>query len=282
MDRFALMVDAGYFFAAGAAALVAHPVKRHHISLTSPKELSEALVVKSAQISQIPNSLRVYWYDALSGPRLSQDQQTLAHLAGVKVRLGSLNTAGEQKGVDSLIVTDLIELARNGAITDAIVVSGDEDLRIAFQIAQSYGVRVHILSVGDSENNVSRGLIMEADSVDNLDATWLAKHLTIQIPRAIPVSALLADSQLVAAGPQPVLAEAVQATIDEFLTSIGAPALKTLSEYFDNSKEVPPEHDRPLIAKVSKRLGGQRLTGTQMRQIRGMFITAVRAATATA
>jgi hypothetical protein len=30
-----------------------------------------------------------------------------------------VNSSGEQKGVDSLIVTDLIDLARNRGITDA-------------------------------------------------------------------------------------------------------------------------------------------------------------------
>jgi uncharacterized LabA/DUF88 family protein len=53
----------------------------------------------------------------------------------VKIRLGYINGAGQQKGVDSLIVTDLIELARNQAISDAYLVSGDGDLRVAVQIA---------------------------------------------------------------------------------------------------------------------------------------------------
>jgi uncharacterized LabA/DUF88 family protein len=34
-----------------------------------------------------------------------------------------------------LIGTDLIELARNHAISDAVLLSGDEDLRIGVQIA---------------------------------------------------------------------------------------------------------------------------------------------------
>ena len=46
---------------------------------------------------------------------------------------------GRQKGVDSLIVTDLIELARNHAISDAVLLAGDEELRIGVQIAQSLG-----------------------------------------------------------------------------------------------------------------------------------------------
>ena len=60
----------------------------------------------------------------------------MRRLDNVKLRLGQLNSAGQQKGVDSLIVTDLMELARNKAISDAVVVTGDEDIRIAVQIAQ--------------------------------------------------------------------------------------------------------------------------------------------------
>ncbi|EQD27255.1 protein containing DUF88, partial [mine drainage metagenome] len=174
MDRYAILVDAGYFLAAGAQAITNHRItKRRDISVTNPPELLAALTRQAEQQTSIRHALRVYWYDALSGPRPSIDQSALALQPGVKLRLGSLNSAGQQKGVDSLVVTDLIELARNRAITDAVVVSGDEDLRIAFQIAQSYGVRVHLLAVGDYQHNVSPALQMEADSVGVLDATWL-------------------------------------------------------------------------------------------------------------
>lgn len=60
--------------------------------------------------------LRIYWYDGTStGP--TAQQLTMAHLADVKVRLGFVNSVGEQKGVDSLIVTDMITLARNRGIS---------------------------------------------------------------------------------------------------------------------------------------------------------------------
>jgi uncharacterized LabA/DUF88 family protein len=41
----------------------------------------------------------------------------------------------------------LIELARNQAICDATVVTGDSDVRVAVQIAQSFGVRVHLIGL---------------------------------------------------------------------------------------------------------------------------------------
>ena len=63
--------------------------------------------------------------------RLTADQALLASLDDVKIRLGFINSVGEQKGVDSLIVTDLIELARQKAVCDAILLSGDEDEELA-------------------------------------------------------------------------------------------------------------------------------------------------------
>ena len=98
-------------------------------------------------------------------------------LNGVKLRLGALNNVGEQKGVDSLLVTDLIDLARNRAVADVVLISGDEDLRIAVQIAQTFGVRVHVLAAGDPQKNVSHALQIEADSIHRLDPSWFAEHL---------------------------------------------------------------------------------------------------------
>ena len=135
MDRYAIFVDAGYFFAAGAQAAFGNHTPRKQVILKSPEAMLADLCARaSAAAANLP-LLRAYWYDAMPGPRLSMEQSALAMLPGVKLRLGALNNAGEQKGVDSLIVTDLIDLARNRAIADAVVVTGDEDLRIAVQVA---------------------------------------------------------------------------------------------------------------------------------------------------
>ena len=98
----------------------------------------------------------------------------MRQLDNVKLRLGQLNSAGQQKGVNSLIVTDLMELARNKAISDAVVVTGDEDIRIGVQIAQSHGVRVHLLGIGGATNKGSQSLTLqtaEADTVESLGQT---------------------------------------------------------------------------------------------------------------
>lgn len=55
--------------------------------------------------------------------------------------------------MDSLIVTDLIALARNQAVTDAVLLSGDEDVRIGVEIAQGYGVRAQLVGIEPSEKS---------------------------------------------------------------------------------------------------------------------------------
>lgn len=277
MDRFAIFVDAGYFFAAGAYAITSSHVPRHNISLTSAVSTIKDLCAYGVKQSSAPALLRVYWYDAMMGPRPSMEQSALAHLAGVKVRLGSLNNAGEQKGVDSLIVTDLIELARNRAISDAILVSGDEDLRIAVQLAQTYGVRVHILAVGDAVRNVSPALKMEADSLEALDVAWLTLHLNIAAA-AMP-QATTGLAQPVDGPPDNSLEDAARSVCNALLDGAEEEILANLAAHLKTSTVVPPEFDGKLIAKTAKEMK-RRLTSDEMRKIRGLFVTVLRGRTA--
>ena len=94
-----------------------------------------------------------------------------------KLRLGQLNSEGQQKGVDSLIVTDLMELARNKAISDAVIVTGDEDVRVGVQIAQSLGVRVHLLGFVGPKASQSISLQQESDTLEIWDKPKIASFL---------------------------------------------------------------------------------------------------------
>src|SRR6266545_2548466 len=117
MMRVAVFVDAGYLFAQGSALLTGQPRPRREVELDLDRILS-ALEELACRLSGVP-LLRIYWYDGTdSGP--TPQHLAVAYKPCVKLRLGFVNTAGEQKGVDSLIVTDMITLARNGAMSDAL------------------------------------------------------------------------------------------------------------------------------------------------------------------
>lgn len=273
MERLAVFVDAGYFFAAGAEAACGQPTPRKSVSLLAPESMLSDLTSKALQAAGSTNLLRIYWYDAMPGPRPSLEQTTLAHLAGMKLRFGVLNSKGQQKGVDSLIVTDLIDLARNRAISDAVLVSGDEDLRIAVEIAQSFGVRVHIMAAGESAKNVSPDLKMEADSVSELDASWFKTHL---VSRAAPQKSLNLNSKTTESDKSLDIDAVAQSVIDGLIVEKDFTDLEKLKSHFESQKNVPPEFDGPLIARVSAAMGGKRLTGDESRHIRGMFVKAVK------
>lgn len=158
-----LFVDAGYLFAQ-AASLLNLPVTRDKL-LLDEKACLAALTAAAHQAFPDAPLLRVYWYDA--PPRhqpIGSSQLRLAELPGVKLRLGSLNGEGQQKGVDALIQSDMGTLCRNGAASRFLLLSGDEDLRLAVEQAQAFGLRVDLLQVGEGKASVGHALAMEADA----------------------------------------------------------------------------------------------------------------------
>ena len=100
----------GYLFAQGSAALTGSKQPRELLAL-DPTRARDALASYAATKAPRASLLPIYWYDGARGNgRPTTDQAQLAHLDNVKLRPGFVNSRGEQKGVDSLIVTDLIEL----------------------------------------------------------------------------------------------------------------------------------------------------------------------------
>jgi hypothetical protein len=156
-------------------------------------------------------------------------------------------TVGEQKGVDSLIVTDLIELARNGAMSDALLLSGDEDVRIGVQIAQSFGVRVHLLGVESAKSSQSPLLLQEADTTSRWTKTDVDKFLTVApSPPAAPASAKPTEKKR--DGNLEKIAVDLAGTLDD-------DQMKKFAEYRKMNRGVPSEFDGKLIARGRDTLG---------------------------
>ena len=177
--RVAVFVDAGYLYAAGSATLAGSAQPRSIVDLNLP-DIVDKLKSTVASVSTGGSLLRIYWYDGVLPRGVSQQQRDIADTADVKLRLGILSQSGQQKGVDALLVTDLVELARNQAISDAVLMSGDEDVRIGVQIAQSFGVRVHLIGIEPSRGNQSRTLMQEADSTAEWSKPEIADLLTVR------------------------------------------------------------------------------------------------------
>ncbi len=84
----------------------------------------------------------------------------------------------QQEGVDSLIVANLVTLARIRAMTDALLMTGDEDIRTGVQQAQQFGVRVHLIGIPPARENQSALLVQEADGVRELSEAEVRSFLT--------------------------------------------------------------------------------------------------------
>ncbi|KUO12184.1 NYN domain-containing protein [Streptomyces sp. DSM 15324] len=172
----AIFVDAGYLYAA-AGRLIAGTEDRRAFDLDA-EGLIEALIDRARTIFADSRLLRVYWYDGARRRIHTAEQQSIAELPDVKVRLGNLNANNQQKGVDSLIRTDLESLARHRAISDAALLGGDEDLVSAVEAAQGYGARVHLWGIEAPEGrNQAEPLLWEVDSQRTLDLDFFKPYV---------------------------------------------------------------------------------------------------------
>src|SRR6478672_62394 len=176
LARYAIMVDVGYIYAAAGELLFSSSSRREYRVDTD--KLIQALT-RQADSQVRGELLRVYWYDAARDRVPTIDQRVIAQMAWVKLRLGNLNARGQQKGVDAQIRADMEALARHRAITDAVLVAGDEDMVPAVEAAQAYGVRVHLWGVEPPfGTNQAERLVWESDTVDVLEGAFLRPYFT--------------------------------------------------------------------------------------------------------
>jgi len=261
MNRIAVFVDAGYLFASASELLFGERLRRGELRLANA-EFTTHLTTLAESIGGCP-LLRIYWYDGTnSGP--SPAHLAIAYLDNVKLRLGFVNQSGEQKGVDALIFSDLINLARNNAISDALLVSGDEDLRVGVQQAQDYGIRVHLLGIdpadlGEMRGNQSAALQREADTRHHLDASSLRRFLRRRefFPEA-QINGENGDSQHNLAR--------MQELAGEYAATLDVERREQILQLPERTP-LPHEIDRELLSRASELLG-RKLEETEKRTLR--------------
>jgi uncharacterized LabA/DUF88 family protein len=176
LARYAVMVDVGYIYAAAGELLLGTSSRRDFRVDAVP--LISAISKHADELVR-GELLRVYWYDAARDRVPTIDQRVIAQLPQVKLRLGNLNARGQQKGVDAQIRADMEALARHHAVTDAVLVAGDEDMVPAVEAAQAYGVRVHLWGIDPPYGtNQAERLVWESDTVDVLDSSFVRPYFT--------------------------------------------------------------------------------------------------------
>jgi uncharacterized LabA/DUF88 family protein len=279
LGRVAIFVDAGYLYAQGSAAVYGAKRPRVDLILDAPAAISELKKVSELKARGC-SLLRIYWYDGARGRDLSPEQALLASLDDVKVRLGSVNTAGDQKGVDSLIVTDLIELARQKAISDALLLSGDEDVRVGVQIAQNYGVRVHLLGIVPSRGSQSIQLIREADTTQEWPSETVTGFLSVR--STPPVATAVTEEIVVLESTTAIVHSVATSTLPksfdptlelatkEFVDSLEDAELDSLEAYWKSGRGMPSDFDRVLLPRCRDAIG-RNLAQDEKRFVRSRF-----------
>src|SRR5499425_3039550 len=178
LARYAVIVDVGYIYAA-AGELLFNTSSRREFRVDADKLISA--LTRHADSLIRGELLRVYWYDAARDRVPTIDQRVIAQMAWVKLRLGNLNARGQQKGVDAQIRADMEALARHRAVTDAVLIAGDEDMVSAVEAAQAFGVRVHLWGVEPPfGTNQAERLVWESDTVDVLERSFIEPYFAPQ------------------------------------------------------------------------------------------------------
>ena len=170
MDRCALFVDASYVLADGAMAV--HGT-RHRDSVAWDYTGLLKFLSGLAQDRTGRPVLRCYWYEAAAEGRRTSEHDALADIPGLKLRLGRVRP-GRHEGIETELHRDLTTLARNGAISDAIVVSGEEELAEVIAEVQDTGIRVTLVHITvDGNWTVSRLLRQECDDLVEIGGAHL-------------------------------------------------------------------------------------------------------------
>ena len=185
MDRCALFVDAGYMLADGAMAV--HGTRRRESVSWDYEGLVQLLGHLARDRTGLP-LLRCYWYEATVEGRRTAEHDALADMPGIKLRLAKLRP-GRREGVETEIHRDLTVLASNRAISDAVVVSAEEDLAQVLSDVQDLGMRITIVHVTvDGNWTISRSLRQECDDIMELTSAQLRPYIEL-IPGAEPARA---------------------------------------------------------------------------------------------
>src|SRR6516225_2287301 len=176
VDRCALFVDAGYVLADGAMAV--HGTRRRESVSWDYAGLLQLLTSLATERSGLP-LLRCYWYEATVEGRRSADHDALADLPGLKLRVAKMRP-GRREGVESEIHRDLTTLARNRAVSDAMVISAEEDLAQVIADVQDLGLRVSLLHIAvDGNWTISRALRQECDDIVEIGSVHLRPYVEL-------------------------------------------------------------------------------------------------------
>ena len=271
MGRVAVFVDAGYFWVQSCNAVNGSYNSRQQLSVNFERLREELLKEVHLQFPA-EELLRVYWYD---GPGNQTGTKTAEHrsiddLNDFKLRLGTRNGVGQQKGVDGLIIADLISLTQQKAIASALLVSGDADIAPGVVAAQGMGLRIHLLSIG-APRATSPYLSAEVDSKKSwqiADVFRFAAAASIVLPLSVSPPPIVPTQPIQSTGAVLDFQNMAQSAKAQIMAGSSAASLAMAQGSF----KIPADVDRALLA-VARAEVGRNLEEGEKRQLRVVFRT---------
>jgi hypothetical protein len=149
-------------------------------------------------------------------------------------------------------------------------------LELPVQIAQTFGVRVHLVGLEPSRVSQSPALRQEVDTVHEIPKVDVAKFLAVvtSTPTKIVVGATASSPSGSTAVPKTTSVKAIIQIIDEAikrtLNSRSPQDISQLKAVLTGSASVPTEYDRLLLA-TCRTLLQRDLTGDERREMRSAF-----------
>lgn len=257
MRNLILLIDAGYLYSAGSDMLSGKVQPRERLELRDPQTLLSGLkeAVQDLWDGEPLRLLRTYWYDGARDGLPSASQIQIGDLPRVKLRLGRVSGGG-QKGVDGLIILDLITIAQNKAADVILLMSGDEDLRETVLHAQGYGVSVVLAGFPATARQRQSVLLMrEADHTLSVTREHVSASLKILEPTSatLPIETAPEDSSQISAPPQ---AES-DAQLDAICRSVVQDDRfrGQLTEERNGQVRLVSRADRVLVARIAEATG---------------------------
>lgn len=280
MKRFVMMVDAGYLLRQAVEMMSQRASSsRADLDIPDPSALMQALLTKARATLNLEGKelLRIYWYDGVMVNGFTAQQKAIMQVDDVQFRAGTIDWRGQQKGVDSLIVTDLIELTTHHAICDAVLVTGDSDLAVGMELAQRRGVRIAVLGVEDLAAGVAHHQSFEittrADRVGRMGGAEL-QSVVRYVPGAAAASAQAGGGMDFRNAYPPLDAETkahIAAAVQDFVSQQISPATTVVDP---STKRIDAAVDKSLLQHVFGTLG-RKLAEAEKVFIRQVFRDAV-------
>ena len=155
------------------------------------------------------------------------------------------------------------------------MVSGDVDIRVGVELAQKFGVRVHLVGITTTgQYNQSIALREEADTVKQWTKEDIQKFLTVNLD--VTAAAQVSSDGIEAIKVVEVAPDVFTLTVGEILDATSSEELIELSVELNSTPNfIPPLYDRRLLAGCRNKLSRD-LEPPERTTVRNLFRQVVR------